>query len=151
MPTQGFNIKSLSQDNFKLNVWDIGGQKAIRPCMRAHQTHVFGWRFMWQCQKFILFFLHNAPVSHCSSPFSRSATTADWRNYYDNTDALIWVIDSADRKRVEETLVELTNLMAEEKLAGVPLLVFANKQDLMTALAPKEVHTLTVRPSVGLA
>jgi ADP-ribosylation factor-like protein 3 len=103
MPTQGFNIKSLSQEGFKLNVWDIGGQKAIRPY---------------------------------------------WRNYYDNTDALIWVIDSADRKRVEETLVELTALMAEEKLAGVPLLVFANKQDLMTALSPKEVsdtlglHTL---------
>ena len=25
MPTQGFNIKSLVQDGFKLNVWDIGG------------------------------------------------------------------------------------------------------------------------------
>ena len=25
MPTQGFNIKSLMQDGFKLNVWDIGG------------------------------------------------------------------------------------------------------------------------------
>ena len=25
MPTQGFNIKSLTQDGFKLNVWDIGG------------------------------------------------------------------------------------------------------------------------------
>lgn len=25
MPTQGFNIKALSQDGFKLNVWDIGG------------------------------------------------------------------------------------------------------------------------------
>ena len=24
-PTQGFNIKSLTQDGFKLNVWDIGG------------------------------------------------------------------------------------------------------------------------------
>merc|ERR1711879_576864 len=31
MPTQGFNIKSLVQDGFKLNVWDIGGQKTIRP------------------------------------------------------------------------------------------------------------------------
>ena len=31
MPTQGFNIKSMQQDGFKLNVWDIGGQKAIRP------------------------------------------------------------------------------------------------------------------------
>ena len=29
-PTQGFNIKSLSKDGFILNVWDIGGQKAIR-------------------------------------------------------------------------------------------------------------------------
>ena len=29
-PTQGFNVKSLSHANFKLNVWDIGGQKAIR-------------------------------------------------------------------------------------------------------------------------
>ena len=29
-PTQGFNIKALSKDGFKLNVWDIGGQKAIR-------------------------------------------------------------------------------------------------------------------------
>ena len=28
---QGFNIKSLLHDGFKLNVWDIGGQKTIRP------------------------------------------------------------------------------------------------------------------------
>ena len=27
MPTQGFNIKSLMHDGFKLNVWDIGGKK----------------------------------------------------------------------------------------------------------------------------
>ena len=27
MPTQGFNIKSLMHDGFKLNVWDIGGMK----------------------------------------------------------------------------------------------------------------------------
>ncbi len=27
----GFNIKSLVHDGFKLNVWDIGGQKTIRP------------------------------------------------------------------------------------------------------------------------
>jgi small GTP-binding protein len=27
MPTQGFNIKSLSKEGFKLNVWDIGGEQ----------------------------------------------------------------------------------------------------------------------------
>ena len=26
MPTQGFNVKSLMQNDFKLNVWDIGGK-----------------------------------------------------------------------------------------------------------------------------
>ena len=31
MYVQGFNIKSLMHDGFKLNVWDIGGQKSIRP------------------------------------------------------------------------------------------------------------------------
>ncbi len=30
MPTQGFNIKSLTQGNFKFEAWDLGGQKAIR-------------------------------------------------------------------------------------------------------------------------
>jgi hypothetical protein len=40
---QGFNIKSLVREGFKLNVWDIGGQKAIRPywCVRVwvQQAH----------------------------------------------------------------------------------------------------------------
>src|SRR5688572_5961345 len=31
MPTQGFNIKTMAKEGFKLTVWDIGGQKAIRP------------------------------------------------------------------------------------------------------------------------
>jgi ADP-ribosylation factor-like protein 3 len=31
MPTQGFNIKSIQTEGFKLHVWDIGGQKSIRP------------------------------------------------------------------------------------------------------------------------
>jgi ADP-ribosylation factor-like protein 3 len=25
MPTQGFNVKSLSQGNFKFEAWDLGG------------------------------------------------------------------------------------------------------------------------------
>eukprot|EP00033_Pygsuia_biforma_P000667 GCRY01000784.1.p1 GENE.GCRY01000784.1~~GCRY01000784.1.p1 ORF type:complete len:178 (-),score=25.53 GCRY01000784.1:199-732(-) len=94
MPTQGFNVKSLVHDGFKLNVWDIGGQKTIRPY---------------------------------------------WRNYFDQTDALIYVIDSADRRRLEETGMELAELLDEEKLSAVPLLVFANKQDLLNAVSAKEI------------
>lgn len=93
-PTQGFNIKSLIHEGFKLNVWDIGGQSAIRPY---------------------------------------------WRNYFDHTDALVYVIDSADRRRIQECSTELTSLLTDEKLAGIPLLVFANKQDLLQALPADEV------------
>lgn len=35
-PTQGFNIKSVQTDGFKLNVWDIGGQRKIRPYWRNY-------------------------------------------------------------------------------------------------------------------
>ena len=46
--------------------------------------------------------------------------------------------------RLEEVNVELTRLLVEEeKLAGVPLLVFANKQDLLSALPASDL-------SVGL-
>jgi hypothetical protein len=34
MPTQGFNIKSLMHDGFKLNVWDIGGTFVMLFCSR---------------------------------------------------------------------------------------------------------------------
>lgn len=33
---KGFNIKSVQADGFKLNVWDIGGQRKIRPYWRNY-------------------------------------------------------------------------------------------------------------------
>ena len=56
MPTQGFNIKSLMQDGFKLNVWDIGGQKSIRPYRPAWTSNFTAARhcdcvcsMAWKC------------------------------------------------------------------------------------------------------
>lgn len=62
-----------------------------------------------------------------------------WRNYYERTDVLIYCVDSSDSKRLEETASELSELLKEEKLQGVPLLVFANKQDLLNAKEAKEI------------
>ncbi len=62
-----------------------------------------------------------------------------WKNYFDQTDALVYVIDAADKKRLEETGIELKALLEDEKLQNVPVLVFANKSDLVTALGPDEV------------
>ena len=56
-----------------------------------------------------------------------------WRNYFEETSALVYVIDSTDRARLDETGAELNVLLEDDKLAGVPLLCFANKQDLPLA------------------
>jgi GTPase SAR1 family protein len=37
-----------------------------------------------------------------------------WRNYFEQTDGLIWVVDSADRMRLEDTKKELKALLLEE-------------------------------------
>ena len=62
-----------------------------------------------------------------------------WSNYFDNTSALIYVVDSADEKRLEESGVELKKLLNEEQLKNVPFLIFANKQDIEIALPPDEI------------
>ena len=52
----------------------------------------------------------------------------------------VYVIDSADTVRLEEVSKELSELINEEdKLAGVPVLVFANKQDLLSAMPASDV------------
>lgn len=59
-----------------------------------------------------------------------------WSNYVNNTHGLIYVVDSADVRRVQEAGKELDKLLIEKDLAGVPLLIYANKQDLIYALEP---------------
>eukprot|EP00245_Coleochaete_scutata_P007569 TRINITY_DN23023_c0_g1_i1.p1 TRINITY_DN23023_c0_g1~~TRINITY_DN23023_c0_g1_i1.p1 ORF type:complete len:186 (+),score=33.30 TRINITY_DN23023_c0_g1_i1:129-686(+) len=93
-PTLGFNIKTMQYKNFRLNIWDVGGQKTLR---------------------------------------------SYWRNYYEQTDGLVWVVDSSDIRRLDDCRAELHALLLEEKLAGSSLLIFANKQDMAGALRPQDI------------
>lgn len=82
-----------------------------------------------------------------------------WRNYFESTDGLVWVVDSADRRRIEDCRKELHVLLQEEvasllspsnhiqtdpyspwqRLAGATLLVFANKQDIEGSMTSDEI------------
>ncbi|KAK3435261.1 hypothetical protein EUGRSUZ_D02615 [Eucalyptus grandis] len=62
-----------------------------------------------------------------------------WRNYFEQTDGLIWVVDSSDLRRLDDCKMELDNLLKEERLSGASLLIFANKQDIKGALTPAEI------------
>ncbi|KAL7545598.1 hypothetical protein ACHAWF_008958 [Thalassiosira exigua] len=64
---------------------------------------------------------------------------AYWRNYFERTDGLIWVVDSADRARLEVCRRELRELLDQEKLAGASLLILANKQDVRGASNADEI------------
>ncbi|XP_061776445.1 ADP-ribosylation factor 1-like [Nerophis ophidion] len=74
-----------------------------------------------------------------------------WRHYFQNTQGLIFVVDSNDRERCNEAREELMRMLAEDELRNALLLVFANKIDLPNALTPTEVtealglHTLRDR------
>ena len=57
-----------------------------------------------------------------------------WRHYYQNTQGVIFVVDSNDRDRVGEARDELHRMLNEDELRDAMLLVFANKQDLPNAM-----------------
>ena len=37
-----------------------------------------------------------------------------WRNYFEQTDALVWVVDSSDRMRMQDCKEELHSLLTED-------------------------------------
>jgi ADP-ribosylation factor 1/2 len=51
-----------------------------------------------------------------------------WRHYFQNTQGLIFVVDSNDRDRAAEARDELHRMLNEDELRDAVLLVFANKQ-----------------------
>jgi len=62
-----------------------------------------------------------------------------WRHYFQNTQGIIFVVDSNDRERVSEAREELQRMLNEDELRDALLLVFANKQDLPNAMNASEI------------
>lgn len=60
-----------------------------------------------------------------------------WQDYYENTDCLMYVVDSSDQRRLEEAHATFNEVLSS--VPRVPVLVFANKQDLATAKDPSFV------------
>jgi len=71
-----------------------------------------------------------------------------WRHYYKDTDAVIFVVDSNDRERIDNesgmyesmpASEELHSMLQDDELRNAVLLVLANKQDLPNAMSVNEV------------
>lgn len=62
-----------------------------------------------------------------------------WRHYFTGTQGLIFVVDSADRERMDEARDELHKIANDREMRDAVILIFANKMDLPNALSPAEI------------
>ncbi|KAG7580469.1 Small GTP-binding protein domain [Arabidopsis suecica] len=62
-----------------------------------------------------------------------------WRHYFNNTDGLIYVVDSLDRERIGKAKQEFQDIIRDPFMLNSVILVFANKQDMKGAMSPREV------------
>ncbi|XP_063592700.1 ADP-ribosylation factor-like protein 13B isoform X3 [Penaeus indicus] len=57
-----------------------------------------------------------------------------WSKYFSEVHGVIFVVDSSDPNRIQECRDVLSNLLSDRKVAGKPVLVLANKQDVEGAM-----------------
>jgi Arf/Sar family protein len=62
-----------------------------------------------------------------------------WRHYFNNTDGLIYVVDSLDRDRISKAKAEFQAIIRDPFMLNSVILVFANKQDMKGAMTAMEV------------
>lgn len=83
------------------------------------------------------------PVKHVSFTVwdvgGQDKIRALWKHYFQGSDGLVYIVDSADANRFSEAQDELKWILNADEMAGVPLVVLANKQDLPNAHSPSEV------------
>mmetsp|Transcript_2111 Transcript_2111/g.4910 ORF Transcript_2111/g.4910 Transcript_2111/m.4910 type:complete len:188 (-) Transcript_2111:75-638(-) len=62
-----------------------------------------------------------------------------WERYCRGVNAIVYVVDAADAEKFDMARQELHELVAKPPLAGIPLLVLGNKNDLPHAIGVEEL------------
>lgn len=62
-----------------------------------------------------------------------------WERYCRGVNAIVFVVDAADAAKLDMARNELRNLLEKPQLAGIPVLVLGNKNDLDAALTAEEL------------
>eukprot|EP00696_Hemimastix_kukwesjijk_P004100 gnl/Hemi2/15050_TR5086_c0_g1_i1.p1 gnl/Hemi2/15050_TR5086_c0_g1~~gnl/Hemi2/15050_TR5086_c0_g1_i1.p1 ORF type:complete len:192 (+),score=81.99 gnl/Hemi2/15050_TR5086_c0_g1_i1:116-691(+) len=63
-----------------------------------------------------------------------------WKQYCQNVDAIVFLVDSAARERFPESKKELDVLLAADELQNVPFLILGNKIDMPRASSEDELR-----------
>ena len=113
-------METVEYKNISFTVWDVGGQDKVRPCRSAKHDHR-------------LSFAPSAPADGCP-PRPASQIRPLWRHYFQNTQGLIFVVDSNDRDRIGEARDELHRMLNEVRLMQA---------------TPAALHLFAYRPHVS--
>ncbi|XP_036807329.1 ADP-ribosylation factor-like protein 13B isoform X2 [Oncorhynchus mykiss] len=62
-----------------------------------------------------------------------------WKNYYSESYGVVFVVDSSDVQRIQETRDTMAEVLRHPRISGKPVLVLANKQDRDGALAEADI------------
>ena len=63
-----------------------------------------------------------------------------WRTYFPKIDAIIYIIDSADSARFEESRAELFKIINSKEIGDIPILIYGNKIDKPEACSEDELR-----------
>lgn len=120
MPTIGFNVETLTYNNVNFTAWDVGGRdKSIK----------IKWNILHNILCFLIiknYYLVRPLLRH----------------YYAKTDAVVYMIDSNDMDRIDQSREQIQGMFEEDELEKSVLMVLANKQDIEGCMSVNEIRDL---------
>ena len=63
-----------------------------------------------------------------------------WRNYWEDIDGIVFLVDAVDSQRFDEAKKELHIILKEKKIDKTPILILGNKIDCPQAVSKKDLR-----------
>ncbi|KAJ0076752.1 hypothetical protein Patl1_35465 [Pistacia atlantica] len=109
VPTVGFNVETVEYKNISFSVWDVGGQSQCScGCVSLMKKTIKEGSV--KSDNYLVIEVSNIITEVFQ--FTEQIRPL-WRHYFQNTQGLIFVVDSKDRQRISEARNELHRILGD--------------------------------------
>lgn len=120
VPTVGQNVATIELPDMYLKIWDIGGQLSLRNL----------WKSYYASAHAVIFVVDSTDLGDGSDWEDLGSNGRAIRsNMSRDADSTPQAVNLSDLGRLDECRFVLESVISEQDMAGVPILVLANKQD----------------------